>query len=63
MKEEKLGSPTKGKFGYWNIFLWIREKLAKLETLQLRPTLKNIKFEFVDEMGKVKFLFKFHCWK
>ena len=55
MKDEKLGSPTKGKFGYWNIFLWIREKLAKLETLQLRPTLKNIKFESVDEMGKVKF--------
>ena len=55
MKDEKLGSPTKEKFGYWNISLWIREKLAKLETLQLRPTLKNIKFESVDEMGKVKF--------
>ena len=34
MKDEKLGSPTKGKFGYWNIFLWIRDS-QKISNLNL----------------------------
>ena len=50
--EEKLRSLTRAKLIYPKSLF---ESGKNLETLQLRPTLKNINFESIDKMGKFKF--------
>ena len=52
INEEKLGSLTRAKLIYPKSLF---ESGKNLETLQLRPTLKNINFESIDKMGKFKF--------
>ena len=50
INEEKLGSLTRAKLIYPKSLF---ESGKSLETW--RPTLKNINFESIDKMGKVKF--------
>ena len=36
-------------------------EIGKTWTCSLTPTLKNLNFESMDELGKVRFQFKFPC--